>query len=1179
MEIETVAGEEEAVDKPMTKEWGSIQAWLEQLGPEALIAMNETLDTDPSYDMWLLEQLCIEDADAEAAEYCNLTQLRASALRNVGYRAVSVAGMIQKMQDIASARAWRDWDICTLAEPVPEEAVTAAAAAEAAQCTNPKPMYVKFHHRGVALHMLCQSFRDRVLDLPPWLQKMARKIRVAWCGQLTQVERFARGLAATASMEHGTVKLSWLDIVLQVAGGSEALGQSLQSRVFAICPEHASKLNDWKNLKTLSTRVTPAAYALVEKFMQREGMIVPPLPQSWLREPYMLLKGRKSGPEALSPDEQFAAYARILGHLKSVAEAAALKLSDPGTPRELVRRVPEETRKRLVVVARKYVRGMAAAESATGLCFDSLQHRFVSGEFDTIVLSTSSPSVAAKFWPWVKEAVTAKQDEESRAQQAALEKKAAEAMVHAERLVAEAAENHAKTTAECHDLVKGERELWLTKLQKAFRSQLEVYAQKHRIVVEELWKKAEEKVVLSQDAKHQQEASLSAPAVLVPLRRKSSLTAAIVEAARLAPLELPRVVLLDLSITSWTSAEVLEATQAVGFRGFVLLLASAETSADLAPLNTAERTMLADLPLGTLTVRIFLGWGGGDQPHVGWATLVCNHADVAAAAASGTFLGRVFGSTAIATSGAVLNLKRIPADEKAKHTGSAHGRHALLPQQRGLPFYRHLFEELALLHMPVARELDFVLVEGDAGVGDVVSLLFEGIANPEGHQEALGLQLQWVGAIPMQASECHSNSARHRKVEEILAAAAKKRCVRARELSRRISATDSTLQEMCQDIPVPTELPELLTSFLAKEMPDSSVAAASSTHVCLGDFDENSAVPVEEDEVCVDDIMTRAPPALRLAKACSDNGLLVAPSDSRAGSPGLYATKHFLPGDTIMIGSCAAGRWQEKTGELLTGAVGDKVLELSMVRLFRKPIQRVLVGNASCDPWVVMNNSSEANVKLVLAGGKMNDQFLVFKAAADILPFDELMWDARTPAVNSLPQAVARSAVEAVAPTVEAEVKEPAQKKLRTAGVEDGPAEECQPLADAAEGPQPFLAVEAVAPEPLASPAGSSAPPMAEAAGGEPALQKEVDAEYLQAHAKKLGELKGTPAGQAYFLAPDIYVVFTKRAKRIPAGKPLHTIFDGSVSLAAKDSRSCMQFHCPYHHPYPKHSSSTSPVP
>ena len=123
---------------------------------------------------------------------------------------------------------------------------------------------------------------------------------------VTKVELLARGFSAGAHMLHGQVRQSWLDIVLHVASDTTGtLGASLRDRVHALCPEHAHKINDWRNLGLLAgPRVRAECWGLVEAFMEEKNLTVPPVPSSWVREPWMLQQGRQATAYALSPEEQ-----------------------------------------------------------------------------------------------------------------------------------------------------------------------------------------------------------------------------------------------------------------------------------------------------------------------------------------------------------------------------------------------------------------------------------------------------------------------------------------------------------------------------------------------------------------------------------------------------------------------------------------------------------------------------------------------------------------------------------------------------------------------------------------------------------------------------------------------------------------------------------------------------------
>ena len=70
-------------------------------------------------------------------------------------------------------------------------------------------------------------------------------------------------------MEHGTVKLHWLDVVMQVQGEDDVYRQSLQSAVFAKCAEHANRLSEWPHLSSLAKRVDPWCWEAVSLIIER----------------------------------------------------------------------------------------------------------------------------------------------------------------------------------------------------------------------------------------------------------------------------------------------------------------------------------------------------------------------------------------------------------------------------------------------------------------------------------------------------------------------------------------------------------------------------------------------------------------------------------------------------------------------------------------------------------------------------------------------------------------------------------------------------------------------------------------------------------------------------------------------------------------------------------------------
>ena len=66
---------------------------------------------------------------------------------------------------------------------------------------------------------------------------MARNIKVQLLGTLAKDEAVAQSLAQTTSMQEGSVKQSWLDVVLQARAAEDVqFGDKLRSRVMLLCP-------------------------------------------------------------------------------------------------------------------------------------------------------------------------------------------------------------------------------------------------------------------------------------------------------------------------------------------------------------------------------------------------------------------------------------------------------------------------------------------------------------------------------------------------------------------------------------------------------------------------------------------------------------------------------------------------------------------------------------------------------------------------------------------------------------------------------------------------------------------------------------------------------------------------------------------------------------------------------
>ncbi len=374
--------------------WNMLSGWMEELGATRCQELFCGLATDNAYRDWLLKQLDIEDSEeialalaagaAAGQATVNATNLPADLSRAVGHRAVMMGGLRQKMKDLILAQVWREWDVAEMCRITDND--------------NPdgKLIYVKFHHRAAALHAILALYRERGESLPSWLQRMAQGISVKYLGLVQKEDAFARGLAASASMQEGAVRLNWVEIVLQVLAHGDSFGTALQAKVFAVCPEYAKKMNHWQHMAALTTRVSKRCYNRLENFTNELGLIVAPLPQTWLRESWILLKPRGAvGAAALTEDEQYFSLERLLGAVRvAIAQNPA-----PMTHNQLGRLIPEAQRKEFVMLAKKFIAGM----SATGVSAEELLPRFARGEFDHKIKATSDPATAGRFWPWVKD--------------------------------------------------------------------------------------------------------------------------------------------------------------------------------------------------------------------------------------------------------------------------------------------------------------------------------------------------------------------------------------------------------------------------------------------------------------------------------------------------------------------------------------------------------------------------------------------------------------------------------------------------------------------------------------------------------------------------------------------------------------------------------------------------------
>lgn len=204
-------------------------------------------------------------------------------------------------------------------------------------------------------------------------------------------------------------------VAFLVSGGS--LG-------FLSCVRWLSEVARWAAfVATVVSAPKCQVYNVIEDYMAATGMCTPPIPQTWLRDSYILLRTTKSK-DGITDAEQHAAIHRILGLISQTAAADEVDLRQPSQAQMVVRKITEESRKLAVATARKYVAGMTAAQKDTGYTYLTFLDEFAAGTFDNKVRNTQNPELAAKYWPWVKEAQAKEAADSAAMQERLLEEQA-----------------------------------------------------------------------------------------------------------------------------------------------------------------------------------------------------------------------------------------------------------------------------------------------------------------------------------------------------------------------------------------------------------------------------------------------------------------------------------------------------------------------------------------------------------------------------------------------------------------------------------------------------------------------------------------------------------------------------------------------------------------------------------
>ena len=380
------------------------------------------LDTDTEYRDWLASIPSKIGYEPDASTLGNglvpVWQLSASCGAAVGWRGVLQADLEEKARVLGLTRAWLN---------APEDKFLLFSPSQI-DCTGELYGYVHGHHRGCALHaMLAFYFRSGSgLELPRWLAEMAMGIPADIAhGFTTRLEVVSRGMARTLKMQHGTTKVSWVDIIValrQLCGGAgastpcEAQPDKLQEALREHVPAFYDKVADWARVKQVLERVAPESITALLQFNSRHG--AGGFPQAWFRHSWALLEppARQKSPkenDAISPAAQLLYVRRLLDRVGALATKRREELQDPQMAfQQVIKGVlqkkvfNEEHRKEISQLAQKYTVGMSMAAKRHGLkpdCLAAFSDRFVQGEFDKEIERTTQPAVVGPICSWVRE--------------------------------------------------------------------------------------------------------------------------------------------------------------------------------------------------------------------------------------------------------------------------------------------------------------------------------------------------------------------------------------------------------------------------------------------------------------------------------------------------------------------------------------------------------------------------------------------------------------------------------------------------------------------------------------------------------------------------------------------------------------------------------------------------------
>ncbi len=734
--------------------WKETEDYLGSSPVGEALSFFQGLSADAKYFEWLRTELGLSGKEPTRDVNKYTLEMDAAGLpadlgRQNALRGVSMAMLKKKMRDIALAQEWREWDVVKLCH-VPlvmnnqagaattqagDEAGAAAARADEACPEHSHALFmIDFHIRAAALHGLLALHYRRGSPVPSWLLSLSKKITAEYIGTLERSDALAKAYSIASALQEGAQKLSWVDIVLQVMCEGPSFGEALQARVFQICPEYATAVNNWQHMGAIIARFSLRCIEFIDRELGAIGLGGHQLPQGWFREKFMLQApaqkiavkrpvAMRGGGECLSEQEQFFNVARIMGQVRKVVEEHGLDL----TLTMIGRLVPETDRKGYTTISKKFCVGMNTPSVQSILDINEVLPRFMVGEFDDRVRNTSDPVVGGRFWPWVKEAQGLKEKQRKAEQMAATEAAAAAAAAEAAKLQQEIAEAAGRAaTDEQQQLLAT-----LDKQRKAYRLQLQVFVAKHTQGTEKLLERAEEVWVTNENERHRriemEMARSTQTCSVVPFDEASVFGATWLMHK---PVSAGALVIFDLAQiadeTSVIRQNVSQALDTIGSAGAVLVLGTTPPAKMCECLNREAGVFDGVASSSDLSMlRCFLSLQ--DKSEVGWVTAIFKkpvEADNESVPEGG--LPQLLSGSPAFTTGCCLS---VPATESVVRDRHGH----YIAHARGSQFYVHLLKQLDLVEPlsggAVLRK-DIFIVEFEAHIGELADVLLKAHRDP-----------------------------------------------------------------------------------------------------------------------------------------------------------------------------------------------------------------------------------------------------------------------------------------------------------------------------------------------------------------------------------------------------------------------------------------------------------------